>query len=73
LPLAACVNGDYLAVHGGISERFTSFKHLNEIDRAMEPPDECLMNDLIWADPIHTDEAFTHEGAYFNDRRGTSV
>ena len=29
LPLAACVNGDYIAVHGGVSERFKSFDELN--------------------------------------------
>ena len=52
LPLAACVNGDYIAVHGGVSERFKSFDELNKVDRACEPPDECLMNDLLWADPI---------------------
>ena len=34
LPLCACVNGDYLTVHGGISERFKSFAEINEIRRS---------------------------------------
>ena len=29
LPIAACVNGQYLALHGGISEKLTSFEDLN--------------------------------------------
>ena len=52
LPLAACVNGDYLAVHGGVSERFKSFEDLNAIERRQEPVDDCLMNDIMWADPM---------------------
>ena len=33
LPLSAAVNGQYLALHGGISDKFQSFKQLNEINR----------------------------------------
>ena len=72
LPLAACVNGDYLAVHGGISDRFQSFDQLNTITRACEPDDECLMNDLLWADPIHG-EAALDTRQIFNQSRATSV
>ncbi len=33
LPLAALVNGQYLALHGGVSSRLKSFDQINEIDR----------------------------------------
>ena len=52
LPISAVVNGQFLALHGGISEHFKSFKELNEIKRDQEPPVDCLMNDLLWADPM---------------------
>ena len=52
LPLCACVNGDYLTLHGGVSERFKNLDQINQIQRYQEPPDECLMNDILWADPI---------------------
>ena len=51
LPIAATVNGLYLAMHGGISHRLTSLAAINEVDRRMEPSDETLLADLLWADP----------------------
>ena len=51
LPISAVVNGLYLAMHGGISHRLTSLEAINSIDRFMEPPDETLLADLLWADP----------------------
>lgn len=72
LPVSAVVNGQYLALHGGISERFKSLESINEIKRDQEPPDNCLMNDLIWADPI-VGEGATYVGQKENTSRGTSV
>ena len=69
LPLAACVNGDYLALHGGISERFTSLDELVKIERACEPPDECLLNDVLWADPFADREQALKEREAFNGSR----
>ena len=58
LPLAALVNGQYLALHGGISSRLQTLDQINEIDRRGEPGDlESLFNDLLWADPIKTKDA----------------
>ena len=57
LPLAALVNGLYLCMHGGISERIRTVDDINLIDRKQEPPeDEHLMNDLLWADPAKGSE-----------------
>ena len=33
LPIAAVVNGLYLAMHGGISHRLTSLEAINEVNR----------------------------------------
>ena len=52
LPIAALVNGQYLCMHGGISDNVPSVDAINQVDRKMEPPEEdCLMSDLLWADP----------------------
>ena len=37
LPIAAIVNGLYLAMHGGISHRLTSIEAINAVNRQMEP------------------------------------
>ena len=52
LPIAACVNGQYLALHGGISDKLTSFESLNTIVRGEEPAYDGLINDILWADPM---------------------
>ena len=56
LPLAAVVNGEHLCMHGGISPYVTSLDLIVNVDRKMEPPDEdCLISDLLWADPAFGD------------------
>ena len=46
------VNGQFLCMHGGISSFLTGVDAINKIDRKMEPPEEdCLLLDLLWADP----------------------
>ena len=73
LPLAALVNGQYLALHGGVSSRLTSFDQINEIDRQSEPPlDECLFNDILWADPLKSSLAQTTD-EIANEDRNVSV
>ena len=51
LPISAVVNGQYLAMHGGISRRLTSLDAINQIDRFREVDEESLLADLLWADP----------------------
>ena len=73
LPLASIVNGEYLAVHGGISSRCTSIDQLNEILRKQEPPEEDgIFNDLLWADPMPGENATSTREVY-NESRKTSV
>ena len=68
LPVAALVNGLYLCMHGGISPFVTSVDAINQIDRKMEPPEEdCLLSDLLWADPASNREVDTDY--VFNEKR----
>lgn len=72
LPVSSIVNGLYLTMHGGISHRLTSVDAINKIERRMEPPDDTLLADLLWADPAkgrsHLTTTFTE-----NNERGISV
>jgi len=56
LPLAATVNGKFLAVHGGLSPELLYLKSINTLDRFKEPPREGLMCDLLWSDPLEPKE-----------------
>ena len=72
LPIAAVVNGQYLCMHGGISEEVKSLSSINSIDRKMEPPEyECLLSDLLWADPQSNKS--TDIDFEYNDKRKISV
>ncbi|KAL8270594.1 hypothetical protein Esti_005493 [Eimeria stiedai] len=80
LPLAAVINGKFLAVHGGLSPELKVLSQIGGINRFQEPPRGGLFCDLLWADPL--DEAKEDqgmqivqgaEGAFFpNDVRGCS-
>lgn len=52
LPLAYCVNGKVLIMHGGLCEQdVVTLDDLRNIDRNRQPPDSGLMCDLLWSDP----------------------
>ena len=73
LPLAAIVNGQYLALHGGVSARLESIEQINTIDRNAEPGiEENLFNDLLWADPLRSRLAMSVD-EIDNEDRGISV
>ena len=72
LPVSGVINGRYLAMHGGISHRLTSLDAINEIERRMEPPDDSLLADLLWADPQKGRKAYTTSYTE-NEERGISV
>ena len=71
LPIAAVVNNSYLSVHGGISSNLTSLDAINELDRMMEPPEDGLMADILWADPLSANKARKIDYVY-NEERGIS-
>ncbi|KAK9843424.1 hypothetical protein WJX81_001775 [Elliptochloris bilobata] len=52
LPLAHCLNGKVLVLHGGLFSRDgVTLDDLRAIDRCREPPEEGLMCELLWSDP----------------------
>ena len=52
LPLAHCIGGKVLVVHGGLfSKDGVKLQDLRTIDRFREPPDEGLMSEMLWSDP----------------------
>lgn len=78
LPLAATINGKFLAVHGGLSPELSTTKAINGIDRFQEPPREGLLCDLLWSDPLEPKEGEAqkhrkHSPLYvYNEVRGCS-
>jgi len=52
LPLAYCVNGKVLIMHGGLcKEDNVSLEDMRRIDRDRQPPDQGPMCDMLWSDP----------------------
>lgn len=53
MPLGYILNKKVLVLHGGLPSRDgVKLDELKKIDRFREPPDEGLMTDVLWADPI---------------------
>uniref|UniRef100_A0A8D2PH64 Serine/threonine-protein phosphatase n=1 Tax=Zosterops lateralis melanops TaxID=1220523 RepID=A0A8D2PH64_ZOSLA len=52
LPLAQCINGKVLIMHGGLfSEDGVTLDDIRKIERNRQPPDSGPMCDLLWSDP----------------------
>ena len=71
LPVAAQVNGSYLAVHGGITRELHSLDQINDFERRQEPSEGTLLSDMIWADPL-PDKIGQNTDFLDNRQRGTS-
>jgi len=56
LPLAATINGKFLAVHGGLSPDMFELNSIDALDRFQETPKKGLMCDLLWSDPLEPTE-----------------
>jgi len=52
MPLVAIVGGAYLCMHGGISPNLGDIKEVGDINRFHEIPQEGVMTDLVWSDPL---------------------
>uniref|UniRef100_A0A8C4QPA9 Serine/threonine-protein phosphatase n=1 Tax=Eptatretus burgeri TaxID=7764 RepID=A0A8C4QPA9_EPTBU len=52
LPLAQCINGRVLVMHGGLfREDGVTLDSIRNINRNRQPPDSGPMCDLLWSDP----------------------
>jgi len=75
LPVAAVINGKFLALHGGLSPDLKVLSQVGGIHRFQEPPRAGLFCDLLWADPVDEDKddlAIQSDSFYPNDVRGCS-
>ena len=72
LPLAAIINGQFLAVHGGISPELENALDLNRTDRFKEPPQLGVLCDVLWADPVDNDSGMQQLAWMPNPSRGCS-
>lgn len=52
LPLASIVANKIFCVHGGLSPSLNSMDEIRQITRPTDVPDFGLINDLLWSDPI---------------------
>ena len=72
MPIAAIINGQFIALHGGISPGAMTCAEINKLNRVQEPPVSGPLCDLLWSDPI--DNTTGHMNNFFepNDSRGCS-
>jgi serine/threonine-protein phosphatase 2B catalytic subunit len=72
LPLACIVNGKFIALHGGIGPELRSLEDINSINRFSEPPKQGNLCDMLWADPVDTEDGKTQDRFVQNGVRGCS-
>lgn len=63
LPVAACINGKFLCMHGGISPDIRKLDDINNFDRRREIPKDGPMCDLLWSDPFDENKEGVSEEA----------
>eukprot|EP01123_Difflugia_compressa_P010188 TRINITY_DN3677_c0_g1_i1.p1 TRINITY_DN3677_c0_g1~~TRINITY_DN3677_c0_g1_i1.p1 ORF type:complete len:325 (+),score=66.37 TRINITY_DN3677_c0_g1_i1:54-977(+) len=60
MPLVAIitnVQGDWFCCHGGLSPLLGDLEDIEKIDRYIEPEEETIMMDLLWADPLEENQS----------------
>ncbi|KAF8822830.1 protein phosphatase 2B catalytic subunit, calcineurin family phosphatse superfamily protein [Cardiosporidium cionae] len=75
LPIAALINGRFLALHGGISPDMRTLTQISNLHRFSEPPRSGLFCDILWADPVDENKPDLYDRGdafYPNDVRGCS-
>jgi serine/threonine-protein phosphatase 2B catalytic subunit len=72
LPISCLINRKFLAVHGGLSPELETMSLLNSINRFTEPPRDGMFCDILWADPVDTDNGKTRDRYKPNETRGCS-
>ena len=66
------VNGKFIALHGGIGPELRTLQDINSINRFSEPPRQGNLCDMLWADPVDTEDGKTQERFVQNGVRGCS-
>ena len=72
LPLAALLNDNYLALHGGLSPDLNHTNDITSLDRFHEPPQIGMFCDILWADPLDSSDGRIYDGFKVNETRGCS-
>ena len=70
LPISAVINGKFIALHGGISPEIYNIQDINKVNRFREPPENGMMADILWSDPVDTETGELHKPFTFNEQRG---
>lgn len=73
LPLCAVIASRILCMHGGISDKATSWNDLRSLPKPKTPRqcDDGLAQDLMWSDP--SNDKCSNQGFQFNSLRACSV
>lgn len=58
LPIAALIDDKILCMHGGLSPDLTSIEQILDIKRPCEVPENGLLCDLLWSDPIQNQKGW---------------
>ncbi len=72
LPIACIINGQFLALHGGISPDFLNILDINKYNRFEEPPQVGSICDILWADPVDNNSGLQNKVWEMNQSRGCS-
>jgi serine/threonine-protein phosphatase 2B catalytic subunit len=72
LPLAAIVNDKFMALHGGLSPDLNELQDVEVINRFHDPPQIGIICDILWADPIDSEDGKIYDGFKVNETRGCS-
>lgn len=72
LPLSCIVNNKFLAVHGGISPELSTLDDISRIHRFQETPRLGIYCDLLWSDPVDSENGQSPDQYKNNEVRGCS-
>ncbi|OJK03580.1 hypothetical protein ASPACDRAFT_10380, partial [Aspergillus aculeatus ATCC 16872] len=56
MPVAAIVAGKIFCVHGGLSPSLSDMEDIRRIARPTDVPDYGLLSDLLWSDPVDSEQ-----------------
>lgn len=57
MPLVAVVSESYICMHGGISPELKTIQDISSFSRFSDIPEEGLMTDILWSDPMDDKDA----------------